>query len=173
MPQLLLLRHAKSSWDDPKLPDHSRPLNARGKHAAHHLGRILREIGVTPDLVLVSSARRTLQTLEQLEPWQSPPRIAVQDNLYLAPARVMLDLINEVPSETNCLLVVGHNPGLQELALLLAAGLDGIEQQKLSEGFPTTALAWFEFSGSWDKLREGGASLLRFILPAHSVEHGL
>ena len=173
MPQLLLLRHAKSSWDDPKLPDHSRPLNARGKYAANHLGQILRQIGAMPDRVLVSSARRTLQTLEQLEPWPVVPAIEVQDNLYLASARSMLDLINEVPADTRRLLVVGHNPGMHELALLLLSGVAGVEHQKLAESFPTTALAWFEFSGNWDQLREGTASLLRFILPADAADPGL
>ena len=155
------------------MPDHSRPLNARGKHAAGQLGRVLRQIGLCPDHVLVSSARRTLQTLEQLEPWSVTPQIEVQDNLYLAPARVMLDLINEVPEETRCLLVVGHNPGLHELATLLARQLEGAELQKLSEGFPTAALAWFEFEGGWDRLREGGATLQRLILPSESVESGI
>ncbi len=173
MPQLLLLRHAKSSWDDPKLPDHSRPLNARGKHAAAQVGRVMREMGILPDRVLVSSARRTVQTLEQLEPWDAPPRVVVMDGLYLASARAILDLIQDVPDETERLLVVGHNPGLHDLALLLADKDEGIEEQKLHEGFPTSALAWFNIPCSWRELSESKAALTRFMAPTDTAEQGL
>jgi len=173
MPQLLLLRHAKSSWDDPKLPDHSRPLNARGKYAAANAGRLLRHMQLTPDRVLVSSARRTLQTLEQLEPWEGAPRVEIVDGLYLAPARVILDLLHHVPPETERLLVVGHNPGLHELGLLLADAEEGPEQQKLHEGFPTSAIAWFSFPAPWAELSEGHATLTRFLVPTDVAEPGL
>jgi len=173
MPQLLLLRHAKSSWDDPKLPDHTRPLNARGKYAAANVGRVLRHMQLNPDRVLVSSARRTLQTLEQLEPWEATPRVEVLDALYLAPARGILDLLQHVPPATERLLVVGHNPGLHELGLLLTDTEEGLEQQKLHEGFPTAALAWFTFHTPWAELREGHATLTRFLVPTDVAEPGL
>ena len=173
MPQLLLLRHAKSSWDDPKLPDHSRPLNARGKYAAANVGRVMRHVGALPDRVLVSSARRTLQTLEQLEPWETAPRIEVMDGLYLAHGNAILELVRDVAPETACLLVVGHNPGLHELGLALADKEIGIEEQKLHEGFPTSALAWFGFDGPWSELADGKAELKRFIAPSDVVEPGL
>jgi len=173
MPQLLLLRHAKSSWDDPKLPDHSRPLNARGKYAAANVGRVLRHMQLTPDRVLVSSARRTLQTLEQLEPWDGSPRVEILDGLYLASARVILDVVRQVPPETERLLVVGHNPGLQELSLLLSDAEEGPEQQKLHEGFPTSAIAWFSFQSPWSELSDGHALLARFLVPTDVAEPGL
>ncbi len=91
MRQLLLLRHAKSSWDEPHLSDHARPLNVRGRQAAAAMAREMRRLGLLPDLVLVSSARRTLQTLAALEPWENPPRIEPLDALYLAPAADLLE----------------------------------------------------------------------------------
>src|SRR5689334_13732267 len=96
MHQLLLLRHAKSSWDDPKLPDHERPLNARGRRAAAAMRGAMRELGLTPDIVLVSPARRTMQTLEILEPWDETPLIEPTDALYLATAPQMLKLLQGV-----------------------------------------------------------------------------
>ena len=99
MRQLLLLRHAKSSWDEPHLSDHARPLNMRGNQAAAAMAREMRRLGLLPDLVLVSSARRTLQTLAALEPWAEPPRIEPMDALYLAPASDLLDALrNAAPT---------------------------------------------------------------------------
>ncbi len=90
MRQLLLLRHAKSSWDDPRLSDHARPLNARGRRAARAMAAAMRDLGLAPDVVLVSSARRTLQTLEALGPLEGPPLIEPMDDLYLAPWQRLL-----------------------------------------------------------------------------------
>ena len=126
MRQLLLLRHAKSSWDDPALSDHARPLNARGRRAATAMAQAMRELGLAPDIVLVSSARRTLQTLEALTPFDDPALIEPMDALYLAPWRAMLAAIQEVPETARSLLVIGHNPGLHELAMALAGIDDGI-----------------------------------------------
>ncbi len=173
MPDLFLLRHAKSSWDDPKLPDHSRPLNARGRNAAQAVGRVMRGLEIVPDLILVSSARRTLQTLELLEAWNPAPRIEIVDGLYLAAGRVMLDFIHQVPDETQRLLVIGHNPGLHELALMLTSNDTSEEEHKMAEGFPTGALAWFQTKNGWADLRERKATLNRFIAPGDLAEPGL
>src|ERR1700712_2900532 len=86
MRQLLILRHAKSSWDDPQLSDHARPLNARGRKSASAMRDAMRELGLGPDIVLVSSARRTLQPLEAWEPWNGKPWVEPMDQLYLADA---------------------------------------------------------------------------------------
>src|SRR5271163_4852142 len=96
MRQLLLMRHAKSSWDDPKLPDHARPLNARGRLAAASIGGEMRRLGLVPDVILVSSARRTLQTLEALEPWDENPLIEPMDKLYLATAPQLLAILRGI-----------------------------------------------------------------------------
>jgi phosphohistidine phosphatase len=97
MRQLLLMRHAKSSWDDPKLADHARPLNARGRAAAASMGGEMRRLGLAPDVVLVSSARRTLQTLEALKPWDDTPLVEPMDRLYLASGEQLLGVLHGAP----------------------------------------------------------------------------
>jgi phosphohistidine phosphatase len=167
--QLLLMRHAKSSWDDPKLSDHARPLNARGRQAAAAMRRAMHELGLAPDIVLVSSARRTLQTLEALEPWDDTPLVEPMDALYLATAPQLLQVLRGVAETARSVLLVGHNPGLHELALLLVGAqgmtLGGPSTRRLAEGYPTGALAEFTIAGSWRTLGEGSGRLLRFLCP--------
>lgn len=171
MRQLLLLRHAKSSWDDPSLPDHARPLNPRGRRAAHAMAEAIAELGLAPDVVLVSSARRTLQTLEALRGLvlESGTLVEPLDSLYLAPWRALLDLVQRVPETARSVMIVGHNPGLHDLALALAgpAGLaaGGPEAARLAEGYPTGALAEFAVASPWRQLEPGGGRLLRFLAP--------
>ncbi|MFC7473666.1 SixA phosphatase family protein [Dankookia sp. GCM10030260] len=171
MRQLLLLRHAKSSWDDPALSDHARPLNARGRRAAAAMAQAMRELGLAPDIVLVSSARRTLQTLESLTPFDDPALVEPMDALYLAPWRGLLAAIREVPETARSLLVLGHNPGLHELAMELAGigpgppGRSGPIAHRLAEGYPTGALVEFSIASPWHLLEPGGGRLIRFIQP--------
>ncbi len=106
MRQLILLRHAKSSWDDPGLPDHARPLNARGRRAAAVMAAVMRDLGLGPDLVLVSSARRTLQTLEALSPLPDSPIVEPMDDLYLATWQRMLDTLRGVDGFVFALIFV-------------------------------------------------------------------
>jgi phosphohistidine phosphatase len=169
MRQLLLMRHAKSSWDDPKLPDHARPLNGRGRLAAAAMGNEMRRLGLAPDVVLVSSARRTLQTLEALEPWDETPLIEPMDALYLASGAQLLAVLHGVAETARSVLLIAHNPGMHELALSLT-GAHAMSQgvpavRRLAEGYPTAALAEFSVAGPWWQLEEGGARLLRFLLP--------
>ncbi len=169
MHQLLLMRHAKSSWDDPRMPDHARPLNARGRQAAARMREAMRELGFAPDVVLVSSARRTLQTMEALEPWEETPLIEPMDGLYLVGAPQMLEILNGVAETARSVLLLGHNPGLHDLALLLvgrqppAANAGAVE--RLAQGYPTGALAEFLVPGPWQTLGSGGGRLLRFLCP--------
>jgi len=169
MRQLLILRHAKSSWDDPKLPDHARPLNARGRRAAEAMRRAMHELGLQPDVVLVSSARRALQTLEALEPWDETPLVEPMDALYLATAPQLLRAVQSVSETARSLLLLGHNPGLHDFALLVAGAPPGIgagpELQRLIEGFPTGALAEFSIVHPWRSLERGGGRLMRFLAP--------
>jgi phosphohistidine phosphatase len=169
MRQLLLLRHAKSSWDDPALSDHARPLNARGRRAAAAMAQAMRELGLAPDIVLVSSARRTLQTLESLTPFDDPALVEPMDALYLAPWRGLLAAIQEVPETARSLLLIGHNPGLHELAMELAGAeamrRGGSTAQRLAEGYPTGALVEFSIANPWHLLEPGGGRLIRFIQP--------
>ncbi|HYF09237.1 MAG TPA: histidine phosphatase family protein, partial [Acetobacteraceae bacterium] len=117
MRQLLLMRHAKSAWDDPALADHARPLNARGRRAAAAMAAAMHDLGLAPDVILVSSARRTLQTLEAMAPLPDSPIVTPMDDIYLAPWERLLSLLRSVPETARSVLLVGHNPGLHELAL--------------------------------------------------------
>lgn len=170
MRQLLLLRHAKSSWDDPRLSDHARPLNARGRRAAVAMGGAMRELGLAPDIVLVSSARRTLQTLEALAPMEGSPLVEPMDDLYLATWPSLLDVLRGVRETVRSLLLVGHNPGLHELAMALAgptAMAAGTPMtQRLAEGYPTATLTEFSLALPWNRLEAGGGRLLRILSPA-------
>lgn len=163
------MRHAKSSWDDPRLSDHARPLNARGRLAALSMRKAMDAHGLAPDVVLVSSARRTLQTLEALEPWDDAPLIEPMDALYLAGAAQMLEVIREASQTARSLLVLGHNPGMHDLAMDLvgepAMSAENELTRRLAEGYPTGALAAFSVAGPWSGLRPGGARLLHFIAP--------
>jgi phosphohistidine phosphatase len=163
--QLLLMRHAKSSWDDPRLSDHARPLNPRGRAAAAAMRGMMQAVGLAPDIVLVSSARRTLQTLEALEPWDDTPLVEPMDALYLADPAQLLQLLHGVAETARSVLVLGHNPGLHDLALLLAGSGDEAVRHRLGEGFPSGALAEFSVPGSWAALGEGGGRLVRFVTP--------
>ena len=166
MRHLMLLRHAKSSWDDPALSDHARPLNARGRRAAAAMARALREDGLRPDLVLVSSARRTLQTLEALG-LAPGPQVEPTDELYLAPWTTMLEVVNRAPDSAGTVLLIGHNPGLHDLALNLlpVESLDAPPGDRLGTGYPTGMLAEFTVEGPWSALRAGSARLRRLLAP--------
>jgi phosphohistidine phosphatase len=169
MRQLLLLRHAKSSWDDPKLPDRDRPLNPRGRRAAAAMRAAMRDLGLAPDLVLVSPARRTMETLEALEPWDETPLIEPLEPLYLGSAAQLLGTLHGVGEVVRSVLLIGHNPGLHELAQMLAGPLRSAPladaARRVTEGFPTAALAEFAIPGPWWALDSGGGRLLRFLTP--------
>jgi phosphohistidine phosphatase len=169
MRQLLLLRHAKSSWDEATLSDHARPLNARGRAAAAAMAEQMRELGLSPDIVLVSSARRTLQTLEALQPLEASPIVEVMDDLYLAPWQRLIETLRGMPETARSVLLIGHNPGLHELSLALmgpaGATLGSPHARRLTEGYPTGALAEFTVAGPWGQLQDGGGRLVRFLAP--------
>lgn len=173
MRQLLLLRHAKSAWDDPALADHARVLNGRGRRAAAAMAHAMQALGLSPDVVLVSSARRTLQTLEALSPLADSPIIEPMDELYLAPWQQLLAVLRRVPETARSVLLIGHNPGLHDLALALA-GADAMagnaEARRMAEAFPTAALAEFSIASPWADLAEGGGRLVRFLIPADLPE---
>ena len=176
MRQLLLLRHAKSSWDERDVPDHERPLNRRGLAAAAAMRTAMQGLGLAPDVVLVSTSRRTAQTLEALEPWADTPLVDRLDSLYLASAPAMLKVIQDVGAMARSVLVVGHNPGVHDLAMLLvgaqAASFDNPDIRRLATGFPTGALAEFTVTVPWHSLDEGGGRLARFLCPRDLPGHG-
>lgn len=169
MHQLLLLRHANSSRDDPELADHERPLSSKGRRAAAAMRQAMRDLGLQPDIVLVSSSRRTMETLESLEPWDETPLVEPMDSLYMASAKQMLKILRALSETARSVMVIGHNPGMHELALLLVGGREAVRDTphagRLADGFPTAAVAEFALSGSWHALAPGGARLMRVLAP--------
>ena len=167
MPSLLLLRHAKSDWSNPGLGDFDRPLNKRGRGAAPLMGRYLREADLIPDLVLCSAARRAQETWELVaaELGQELP-VKTLRSLYLAPPSRLLATLQRVPDSPQRVLMIGHNPGMERLAALLAGGGDPAAHAVMLEKFPTAALALLRLKGTaWDALGPGGAVLERFVRP--------
>jgi phosphohistidine phosphatase len=166
MHQLLLLRHAKSSWDDTKLDDRDRPLTERGRRAAAAMREAMQQLGLAPDLVLVSPARRTLQTLDALEPWDDTPLQEQLETLYLAGPAQLLGVLHDVPETVRSVLLIGHNPGMHELAQALIAGAQPTDAaRRLVARYPSGALAEFSVAGPWLRLGAGGGRLTRFITP--------
>lgn len=167
MRQLMLLRHAKSSWDDPATADRDRALNARGRRSTVVMRDAMRALGLIPDLILVSPARRTLETLAALEPWDETPLTETVDTLYLASANQLLSTLNDVAETVRSILLIGHNPGLHDLALALT-GFAAPTNQAMADlraGYPTAALAEFSVTGPWCGLGAGSCRLVRFLTP--------
>ena len=162
MRTLYLLRHAKSSWDDPALSDHERPLAPRGRRDGKRIAEHLRRAGIEPELVLCSSAARTRETLELVgRGWEAT--VAVEDELYGATAEAMLQRLRLVPDPVESVMVIGHNPGMQALALVLAEA--GEQLEVIAEKFPTGALATLELAGRWRELEPEGARLAAYVVP--------
>jgi phosphohistidine phosphatase len=142
---LILMRHAKSSWSNGDCADHDRDLNPRGIRAARQMARLLASEQLQPDFVWCSTATRARRTLAQmLGEWDKIPPILFESVLYLAQPETVLDVIARTPPGHSQLLVIGHNPGLEELVALLAgrpAADDGTTHM------PTAAVAVFEHSG--------------------------
>ena len=184
MRQLLLLRHAKSAWDDKTLPDRDRPLSPRGRRAAAAMRQAIRHLGLAPDMVMLSPARRTRETLAALEPWDDAPLIEPMDSLYLATAAQLLELLHGVPETVRSVMLIGHNPGLHDLAVRLvgpramaardagSAGLPRHAIAHLAAGYPTGALAEFGIGGPWWQLDTGGGQLIRFLRPRDLPQGG-
>jgi len=164
MKALYLLRHAKSSWDDPALPDHKRPLAGRGRKAGAAMARHLAEQRIAPQLVLCSTAKRTRQTLDLLAEAIADADVRFEDGLYGASATELLERLREVPAEVASVLLVGHNPAIQALALQLAA--PGDARERVADKFPTGALAVLRWDGGgWSDLTAGDLELTDFVRP--------
>ena len=162
--QLFVLRHAKSSWDDPGLEDHNRPLAPRGRRAVAALAEHIRATGIAPALVLCSSARRTRETLDGLG---LSAEVLIEPALYSATPAQLLERLHELPSELESVMVIGHNPTMQVLVLRLAAasGLDDSALADVRRKFPTGALATLELDCDWSELGSGDARLDAFVRP--------
>jgi phosphohistidine phosphatase len=163
-PKLLyVLRHAKSSWDDPTLDDHDRPLARRGRRDARRLGRHFISESIAPDLVLCSSSLRTRETLAVILPsLEGEVQLLVEDGLYGADAKTLLERLHEVPGAVASVMLIGHNPGLHELILELAT--PGPERDRLRENLSTAALVNLEVTTSWQRLEVHQQELVRFVV---------
>ena len=165
---LALLRHAKSSRDNPAIDDFNRPLNPRGQAAAPEAGKTLKQLGFQPDLILCSPARRTRETLNLALPLMAapPPAITFDPALYHATAAHHMDAVRNAPRQASRILIVGHNPGLYALALILTGTADDGILARLNEGFPTAAIAILEFDTSnWRDVAAASAKLTHYITP--------
>ncbi len=152
MRELLLLRHAKSGWDDPGLRDHDRPLNARGEASAPQMGELLAAEGLVPDRVLSSTAVRARRTAELVAETCGAPDASLLEELYLAPPAVILEAVARSGKDAARILVVAHNPGLEELVSHLSAEL---------QPFPTAALAHFRVEiEAWSEIELGTPATL-------------
>ena len=166
-----LLRHAKSSWDDDGLHDHDRPLSPRGERAATLMGAYIAQQGLEPALVLCSSARRAVDTCERvLTELAGAPPLRIERDLYLADPDCILACLASVEATTPSVLVVGHNPGLGELAAMLAGVGEEAPRRRLKARFPTAAYAALRFTGGgWGEIAVGGGELLAFETPKSLV----
>ena len=165
MRTLYLLRHAKSSWSDPALPDHERPLSPRGRRDAKRIAEHLLELGIMPGLVLCSTAVRTRETLELIRPaLDAAATVKLEAELYAASAETLLERLREVPDEEASVMLIGHNPGLQDLALDLASAGPG--RERLEAKFPTAALATLTVpTATWKGLSPADAVLAAYVVP--------
>ena len=162
--RLHLLRHAKSSWDDPTLADPERPLAPRGRKAAKRIAGWAASHDVRPQVVACSSAVRARETLERVLPGLGRPEVWTEPSLYGAAAEALLARVQALPDDVEEAMLVGHNPGLQELVLLLAE--KGELRDSAAAKLPTGALATLETDVSgWAEINPGQMRLSSFVVP--------
>lgn len=165
MKTLTLLRHAKSGWDDPVARDFDRPLNAKGARAAAVMGHHLRDLGLRFDRLVASPAVRVVETLDHFaRGYGTLPTVEQDRELYLASAATLLDRVRALPDDAGRVLMVGHNPGLEDLVLLLCAEANPL-RGAVEEKFPTASVAVLELDGDWAGACDGCAHLVRFVRP--------
>ena len=164
---LTLLRHAKSTWHDPVARDFDRPLNTRGRKAAKTVGREMRAQGLRFDRVLASPAMRVKETLDEVADGYGRSFDPEYDaRLYLASPALLLDIIHEVGDPVERLLLVGHNPGMECLALALSGGSENALRGEIELKYPTGTLAEIALDvEGWWQVDQGCGKITRFIRP--------
>ncbi len=165
---LMLFRHAKSSWDHPGLDDHDRPLNERGVAAASRMGRHIRHIAITPDLVLCSTAVRARQTwaLAQTETGCSPPCELSRALYNFDDGNSYLNIVKQLNDDCKTVMLVGHNPTTEGLAKLLSGDGDPAALTALARKYPTAALSVIRFDlDHWRDVGPGTGTLMLFARP--------
>jgi len=166
MRTLILLRHLKSSWDDPGLPDHDRPLAPRGRRAGKRIRREIQDERIAPQLVLCSSAVRAVQTWQAIRAGvPERGRVRIEDGLYEASAESLLERLRSVPDAVETAILIAHNPGIGDLALGLTGTGDPHALARMHAKYPTGGLATVTFERSWADLEWDAARLVRFVVP--------
>lgn len=167
MRRLMLLRHAKSDWSEAGQNDIDRVLSARGRAAAPQMGEYMALQGLVPDLAVVSSAQRTRETWELIAPaYKAKPTATIEPRVYDASADALLRVIQKTDAGVHSLLVVGHNPAMEELADTLVVMGDPVSRDQMDEKFPTAALAVIDFpTDAWSEIEPGTGRLDRFVTP--------
>ncbi len=170
MKRLITFRHAKSGWDQPATRDFDRALNDKGKRAAATMGRHMRQLGLRFDAVIASPAVRVVETLDAMfEGYGRRPAIGWDRRAYLASSATLLEIVQEAPDTAETLMLVGHNPGIEELVLRLSSD-DGEEEVRargsVGEKYPTASVAELTFDADrWADVDEGRGHLVRFVRP--------
>jgi phosphohistidine phosphatase len=165
MKQLLLMRHAKSSWTDPNVADIDRPLTPRGRKAATRVAKYLEDSSLEPAIVLCTSAVRARQTLELLRPAiPESSTVKIEPRLYSADSKELMTRVRRLSQTAPSVLIIGHNPAIQDLVLTLAS--EDPRSDEIRKKFPTAALALFDAPiKEWKLFRPGKASLVHFVTP--------
>jgi phosphohistidine phosphatase len=170
--RLLVLRHAKSEKAEPGMADRGRRLNARGHRDASTIGSYMACHGLAPDLAVVSPAQRTRETWERIAAvLPAAPRPVYEQRLYNARGEAILAVVRQSDEAARTVLVIGHNPGLHDLARSLIASGDIEGRERLNEGLPTAGLVVIDFAAeSWRKLHAHAGRLERFVTPGSLAE---
>ena len=167
MKTVTIFRHAKSGEKgNPRINDFDRPLADRGLKAAPKMGAAMRGLNLRPDLIVCSPSIRTRQTLAlaSAEAWDSPPKIDFDKRVYEASAETLFGILKDAPEDVEHIMIVGHNPGLQDLAVTLAVG--GRDRQQLKDKLPTGALVSFEFDEErWKDVQPATGHVSLFLTP--------
>lgn len=163
---LYVMRHAKSSWTDSSVPDFDRPLARRGEKAARRMALQLARVLPLPELVLCSAATRAVRTYEPIaELLGSSVEVQFEEELYGAGGTALLARLRALPEQAESVLLIGHNPGVQDLLIELASDGDPARLDSVRAGFPTCALATLRVRSRWSELGPSTASLEGLLLP--------
>lgn len=164
--RLHLLRHAKSDWSQPGAADPARTLNERGRSTVPAIAAWLVQDGAPVDYVLCSSAVRARETVAGLVAvLPAPLTVEYDDALYAASASDLLARLQRLPAKARCVVVCGHNPGLQELGVQLAGDADTTDARRLREKLPTAGVVTFDVRGTWGRLSPQTSGLSSFVTP--------
>jgi phosphohistidine phosphatase len=163
---LYVMRHGKSSWADSSVPDVERPLAPRGEKAARRMAKRLAQALPPPQLVLCSTATRAVQTYQPIGKLLGKSvEVLMEDDLYGASGTALMTRLRALPDETKSVLLIGHNPGVQDLLIELASGGDPARLEEVRASFPTCALATIRARGNWSELGPTTASVEDLAMP--------